>query len=98
QTQLRTEQSITRCTVSKRSRKRNNGICQDHEIRPAAASLDRIGRLLIPFVKVRACGRSEMASGGEAPNADAVRCQAIFLRLRANPAQSPLRILQRNRI
>src|SRR5437016_959596 len=81
--------------MRRRSAQRDHRISKNQEVRPATRAIDRIHRVGHTGVEVRTRRGSKMAARGEAPDADALWIDAPILRVRADHADSALRVLER---
>src|SRR5262249_9127062 len=70
------------------------GVAPDREVRPATHVIDRVLLLVAALVDVRCRRHGEMAAGGEADEADALRVDAPLLCTSADQADSALGVQQ----
>jgi len=89
------EEISERATMDKRRCKRDDGVSEHQEIRPAAVPFNRIARIRAALIEMRTCGGGKVPARGKAPNAKVVGRDTVLLGMQSNKAQRALCILER---
>src|SRR5262249_20993645 len=92
------DEVAARPDVRRRVAEGDDRVGEDREVRPATGALDRVGGVGLAGVEVRRRGRGEVAAGGEAPDADALRIDVVFPGLRPDVSNRPLHVEHRRRV
>jgi hypothetical protein len=80
------QEIVQRALMRVRRGEGDHRVGQDHEIRPRAGAIERVGGVRIARVEVRAGGGGQVTAGGESPDADAVGSDSVIGGMRAHEA------------
>src|SRR5581483_8677431 len=81
-----------------RSFERDDRVGENHEVRPRAGPIVRIAGIRIAAIIMCSHGGSEMAARGESPDADAIRIDSVFRRVRPHVTNGALPVPDLRRV
>ena len=89
---LFSQQMMQRAIVGDARLHADDGVSEHHKVGATAGMLNRIGRIRIAVIEMRARGGSEMAAGRKSHDADAVWIDGVFVGVGTHVADSSLGI------